>query len=93
MRLISNELASLIRQQGVQGTQVNMYRYGGTQTQGYIGTQGNIQENRLTIGKYFKRRTIAIVFDIAVLIILLTSSVFTDFGFRIGEYVLSWFGL
>lgn len=43
------------------------------------------------LGMYLRKRAISIILTVAIIIILLTSSIFTDFGFDIGDYILSWF--
>ena len=96
MKLISNELQSLL-QQNTTGTQVNMNVGGGTTGYAYgrgmnMGSVNNIQGNqKYLLTAYLKRRAWAIIITVVVIMLLLTSSIFTDFGFDIGDYILSWF--
>ena len=61
--------------------------------QSLIGTNsstGKIQGN--VIKNYFKRRALSIVFSVIVLMILVTTSLFTDFGLNIGQAILDFLG-
>lgn len=61
--------------------------------QSLIGTNSNtgkIQGNM--IKNYFKRRALSIVFSVIVLMILVTTSLFTDFGLNIGQAILDFLG-
>lgn len=61
--------------------------------QSLIGTNSNtgkIQGN--VIKNYFKRRALSIVFSVIVLMILVTTSLFTDFGLNIGQAILDFLG-
>lgn len=97
MKLISRELQSLVSQNSMT-TNVNMnvgggttgYAYGRGYNAGSMQNQQGITQKQLLIA-YLKRRSISIIITVAVIIILLTSSIFTDFGFNIGDYILSWF--
>ena len=95
MKLISNELSSLLSENGQQGTSINVSVSGGTVTPGYLGTvnnlSGNSKRNNL-LKAYLKRRSLGIVYMTIVLILLLTTSLFTDLGFNIGQAVIEFLG-
>lgn len=78
MMLISNELKSIIDRQG-QGNQANR------------GSSQNMS-NRDILRTYIKRRTVGIVYMVIVLMLLLTSSFFTDTGLNIGQLIFDYVG-
>lgn len=73
--LISRELQSIL----------NSGQFGGF-TNGATGVQAG-QSNRNIILMYLKRRSVSIVVIVAVFMLLVTSTVFTDFGFDIGNMI------
>ena len=93
MKLISNELLSLVDNQNQGGTSINVNVYGGTTGYGYnnpanIGQVNNLSlSNKALLSSYFKRRMFGIIYMVVVLILLVTSSVFTDMGFNIGQMI------
>lgn len=95
MKLISNELKSLINEQGQSGTSINVNVYGGTTGYDYsnpanLGQINNINgSTKNLIFAYLKRRIFAIIYIVVVLVLLLMSSVFTDLGFNIGQMIFN----
>ena len=47
----------------------------------------NLMQNRKILVEYFKRRAVGIIYMVVVLILLVTTSIFTDLGFNIGEFI------
>ena len=92
MKLISNELVSLINAQSQTGTSVNVNVWGGTT--GYdssnpanIGQINNVQGGvKNLLVAYFKRRALGIIYLVVVLMLLVTTSITTDLGFNIGQF-------
>jgi hypothetical protein len=82
MNLISNELKSLI-DNNQSGTSAN--RQGNNTQQGYSGGI----ENLLTA--YIRRRAYALIIIACVLVLLVTTSVFTDLGLNIGQALFDFF--
>lgn len=93
MRLISNELKSIIDSSSQQGTSVNINVYGGTT--GYnrpvnVGQINNINGGvKDLLVTYFKRRAVAVIFMVIVLMLLVTTSLFTDMGLNIGQVIFN----
>lgn len=54
--------------------------------------QMQIPEIKIVILEYFKNRVMALVIMSAVMVLLLSSSVFTDCGLNIGEAIMRWLG-
>lgn len=78
---ISRELKSLV-QQGQVNVTVTSNSYGGV-----VG-QGKVQNSNSNIlVTYLKRRAVSIVIIIAVFMLLVTSTVFTDFGLNLGKMI------
>ena len=50
-----------------------------------------VDNNCLTLKNYFKSRAVAITITVAILLLLVTTSVFTDFGLNIGRFVFDVF--
>jgi len=59
-----------------------------------FGQQNQMQvpELKIVILEYFKNRVIALVLMAVVMVLLLSSSVFTDCGLNIGEAIMRWLG-
>lgn len=93
MKLISNELVSLIDSQGQTGTSINVNVYGGTTGYNYTNPANIGQINNVNGGvknlllAYLKRRMIGVIYMVVVLMLLVTSTVFTDLGFNIGQMI------
>lgn len=79
---ISSELRSIANQGQVNITVTS-------NTNGGVVGQGTTKKNLLI--EYAKKRSVALVLFTACTI-LLTSSVFTDFGINVGEFILHWLG-
>jgi hypothetical protein len=87
MKLISNELVSLLNTTTTTNNiQVNTI-YG---SQGNTSNTVSNQTKNLLVA-YFKRRAVGIIYVIVVLVLLLTTSIFTDLGFNVGEFILRCF--
>lgn len=52
----------------------------------------NPAEKKKLVIEYAKRRTFGIVFSVVVLLLLVTTSVFTDLGLNIGEAIIRFLG-
>lgn len=84
-RFISSELAQLARL-----GQVNIVATTGspeTMAQGNVGTFNNKKDFLL---KYFKARSVSMILLAVCVMLLLGSSIFTDFGLNVGQAILDW---
>lgn len=96
MKLISNELKYLVDRQNMTGTSVNINVGGGTTGYAFgngvnVGQVNNINGGvKSLLFEYFKLRAKALVFIVIVVILLIQSTVFTDFGLNIGEAIFDW---
>ena len=96
MKLISNELKYLVDKQNMSGTSVNVNIGGGTTGYAYgrgynAGQIDNINGGvKSLIFEYFKIRAKVLVFIVVVVILLVQSTVFTDFGINIGVAIFEW---
>ena len=72
------------------GRGYNNYGYG----MNNFGQQNQMQvpEMKIVILEYFKNRAVALVIMSAIMVLLLSSSIFTDCGLNIGEAVMRWLG-
>ena len=52
----------------------------------------NPAEKKKLVIEYAKRRTFGIIFSVVVLLLLVTTSVFTDLGLNIGEAIIRFLG-
>jgi hypothetical protein len=78
---ISSELRSLVFNVQTSG-QIS-------QDRNFTATTGvNLMQNKKNLlVEYFKRRAVGIIYMVVVLILLVTTSIFTDLGFNIGEFI------
>lgn len=78
---ISRELRSLVSNVQTNG-QISQGR-------NFTATAGvNLMQNKKNLlVEYFKRRVVGIIYMVVVLILLVTTSIFTDLGFNIGEFI------
>lgn len=97
MILISRELKSLLDAPDI-STTVNAYGHDYN-----TGTYGRVGQINNSIGKpligskeffklYLKRRAFSLILLAAVLILLVTTSLFTDLGLNIGQAILNFLG-
>ena len=88
MVLISRELQSLLvsNSSTVNVNVNNMYG-----NEGQLQSRVNSSRDNL-LRSYVKRRALSIVFSVIVLMILVTTSLFTDFGLNIGQAILDFLG-
>ena len=78
---ISRELRSLVSNVQTNG-QIS-------QDRNFTATTGInlMQSKKNLLVEYFKRRAVGIIYMVVVLILLVTTSIFTDLGFNIGEFI------
>ena len=81
--LVSDTAKNLLNNQNMQNMRSNYMNY----------NRGNNQQksNSQMLALYFKERSVSIVIIITVLILLVSTSVFTDFGLNIGEFLYDLF--
>lgn len=86
MVLISRELRSLIDANSnninVTATTTDIFR-------GNSRTNFNLSPTRNLIFAYLKRRAVAVIFMVIVLMLLVTTSLFTDMGLNIGQVIFN----
>lgn len=84
--LVSNELRSLLGLGNATSAapRGGYNRYGGT-----AQFQTGMTNSNVALA-YLKRRAVGVVLIVAVFMLLVTSTVFTDFGLNIGQMVYSW---
>ena len=87
MVLISRELQSLLdSNSSTVNVNINTMYGNGGQLQSSINNKNNL------LHSYIKRRVVSIVFAVIVLMLLVTTSLFTDLGLNIGGAILRFLG-